>query len=55
MQSSPEDRRKNSQNVTFPLQDSEGHLVQAERRCGKDRRRNKRKNDVAGEILGIIH
>jgi hypothetical protein len=55
MQSSQEDRRKNAQQASFPLVDSEGHKVQSERRSGKDRRRNRRKNNVAGEILGIIH
>ncbi len=55
MQSSQDDRRKNSREVSFPLKDSDGHIVRAERRSGNDRRRNRRKTDVAGEILGILH
>lgn len=55
MQSSQEERRKNTQETSFPLVDSEGHKVQCERRSGKDRRRNRRRNNIASKILGIIH
>ncbi len=55
MQSLPTDRRNNSQDVSFPLKDSNGHLVQADRRKGEDRRKNKRADEIVSEILDIIH
>lgn len=55
MQSLYGDRRKNDQHLLFPLMDSEAHLIMSERRSGKDRRKNRRGSDVAGNILNILN
>ena len=55
MQTFRGDRRKTNQHSPFPLIDSGGCLVASERRSGKDRRKNKRGEDVAGKILKILN
>ena len=55
MQSLHGDRRKNEQQISFPLMDYEGYMVTSERRRGKKRRKNRRRSDVAGKILNIIN
>ena len=55
MNASQEDRRKNRQEARFPLTDSQGNTILCERRSGKDRRKKRRQQDVAIEILNILH
>ncbi len=55
MNSSREDRRKNRRQPAFPLTDSQGHTILCERRSGNDRRKKRRQQDVAIEILNILH
>jgi len=47
------DRRQNKE-ARFPLVDSNGVLVNQERRSGTDRRRNRRGSDIALHIMNII-
>lgn len=47
------DRRHS--NKEFPLIDCDNHQVNSERRSGKDRRKNRRKSDIARNIIDIIN
>lgn len=55
MKHSSQDRRKTETHPPFPLEDSMGHKVRSDRRCGKERRKNQRDSDIAGQILTFFH
>ena len=55
MKHSSLDRRKTEEPPFFPLMDSNGSEVRNERRCGKDRRKDKRDSDIASHILNSLH
>jgi len=47
------DRRKSNRNSEFPMTDSSGHYVGADRRCGFDRRTLER-DDIALKIIKLV-
>jgi len=55
MQASLGERRKKQHHIVFPLKDSHGQLIAAERRSGNERRKNKRGADVVGKILNMLN
>lgn len=55
MKHSSLDRRKAKGHPLFPLIDNDGHEVRNERRCSKDRRKDRRDSDIASHILKFFH